>query len=190
MKQSAPHVDIAVVDTETTGLYPSHDRIVEIAIILVRADRESGRVQEELGRYEALQDPGFPMPSMAYSVHGISDAMVRGQSIQTKAVEELLGRAQLLVAHNCGFDKGFVSQVMPSSAELTWACSCRGVPWRKHFPVDSARLQHLAEVLAVPKGTAHRAMGDVETTLNLLGTELPGLGITALGHLIRRKLTM
>lgn len=179
---------VAVVDTETTGLYPSRDRIVEIAIILVEAERSTGRLQRELARYDALQDPGFPMPSGAYAIHGISDAMVKGRRIDMGTVEDLLGGADLLVAHNAGFDKGFVAQIMPGCESLTWGCSCRGIPWRKHFAVESARLQALAEHLSIQAGTAHRAMGDVETTLALLQTELPGQELTALGHLIRRKL--
>ena len=187
MNQSSQSLRVAIVDTETTGLYPSRDRIIEIAIVLVEAERPTGRILGELARYDALQDPGFPMPYGAYAVHGISDGMVRGKRIDAGAVQGLLGQADLLVAHNAGFDKGFVAQVMPECADLTWGCSCRGIPWRRHFPVDSAKLQVLAEHLQLQRGTAHRAMGDVETTLALLKTELPGQDLTALGHLIRKK---
>lgn len=188
MSQASQSLRVAVVDTETTGLYPSQDRIVEIAILLVEAERSTGRVLAELARYDALQDPGFPMPYGAFAIHGISDAMVKGQRIDAGIVQALLSQADLLVAHNSGFDKGFVAQVMPECASLTWGCSCRGIPWRRHFPVESARLQALAEHLQLEAGTAHRAMGDVETTLALLKTDLPGQDLTALGHLIRKKL--
>ncbi|MBP1625849.1 MAG: polymerase subunit epsilon [Holophagaceae bacterium] len=188
MSQSSQSLRVAIVDTETTGLYPSQDRIIEIAIILVEAERQTGRIVGEVARYDALQDPGFPMPYGAFAVHGISDAMVRGQRIDAQAVSGLLSQAELLVAHNAGFDKGFVAQVMPECASLLWGCSCRGVPWRRHFPVPSAKLQTLADHLQLERGTAHRAMGDVETTLALLRTELPGEDMTALGHLIRKKL--
>jgi len=188
LSQSCNTLRVAVVDTETTGLYPSQDRIIEIAIILVEADRTTGRVLGELARYDALQDPGFPMPYGAFAVHGISDAMVKGQRIDGDRVRQLLGQAHLLVAHNSGFDKGFVAQVMPECSTLIWGCSCRGIPWRSHFPVPSAKLQTLADHLQLQRGTAHRAMGDVETTLALLKTELPDQGLNALGHLIKKKM--
>ena len=181
-------VRVAILETETTGLYPASDRIIEIAVILVRADPDTGEVQEELGRYEALQDPGFPIPWMAYAVHGISDAMVKGQVIDTAAVRTLVSQADLVVAHNAGFDKGFVAQVLPEATELLWACSCRGIPWRRHFPVFNAKLQDLARHFRIQGGAAHRALGDVETTLALLATQLPDQGRTALGHLIAKKL--
>jgi len=181
-------VRVAIVDTETTGLYPSSDRIIEIAVILVAAERETGHIREELGRYSGLQDPGFPIPEVAFAVHGISDAMVKGQRIETETVRQLLSKADLVVAHNSGFDKGFVAQVLPEAPELPWACSCRGIPWQKHFPVLNSKLQDLARHFRVKRGTAHRALGDVETTLAILALELPGSGRTALGHLMARKL--
>jgi DNA polymerase-3 subunit epsilon len=187
MPESSSLFRVAILDTETTGLYPSSDRIIEIAVILVAAEPGTGRVVRELGRYAALQDPGFPIPWGAFAVHGISDAMVKGHAIDAGAVRALLEQAELVVAHNAGFDKGFVTQVLPEAPQLPWACSCRGVPWRTHFPVLNAKLQDLARHFRIQGGTAHRALGDVETTLALLATELPEQDCTALGHLIAKK---
>jgi len=179
---------IAVVDTETTGLYPSRDRLVEIAIMLLEVEAATGRLIQVLETYEALQDPGLPMPPEATAIHGITDAMVRGQRIDALRVGRMLGAADLVVAHNSGFDKGFVRQVMPQVDTLVWGCSCRGIPWRKLYAtLASTRLQYLAAELRVRAGTAHRALGDVETTVNLILQEGPG-GRTHLLHLLSRKL--
>jgi len=182
-------VHIALLDTETTGLFAGRDRIVEIAVLLLEVERDTGRVQRIEERYQGLQDPGRPIPWEAMAVHGITDAMVRGQQIDSERVRGLLASAELLVAHNSGFDKGFVAQVVPEAAQMRWACSCRGIPWRSLFPqAPNARLQDLAEAFRIPKGTAHRAMGDVETTLNLLSLAHPTQATTLLGYLAERKL--
>ncbi|NTV74821.1 MAG: hypothetical protein HGA66_11505 [Holophaga sp.] len=179
---------VAVVDTETTGLYPSRDRLVEIAVVLLEVETATGRLLRTLDAYQELNDPGMPIPAIATSIHGITDAMVRGRRIDPARVAALLARADLVVAHNSGFDKGFVRQVMPQADALVWGCSCRGIPWRRLHPaLESTRLQHLAERLRIPSGTAHRAMGDVETTINLV--LLPDAeGNAHLLHLITRKL--
>jgi len=180
---------IAVVDTETTGLYPSRDRLVEIAIMLLEVDRDTGCLVRVLETYQELNDPGMPIPAVATAIHGITDAMVKGCRIDAARVARMLAGADLVVAHNSGFDKGFVRQVVPQVDAMVWGCSCRGIPWRRLYGfLESTRLQHLAASLKVRTGTAHRALGDVETTVNLL--LLPdALGHTHLLHLIARKLT-
>ena len=182
------HYRIAVVDTETTGLYPGHDRLVEIAIMLLEVDAATGSLVQVLDTYEGLQDPGMPMPAQALAVHGITDAMVRGCRIDAPRVARMLAGADLVVAHNSGFDKGFVRQVVPEVDGMIWGCSCRGIPWRKLYTtLESTRLQHLATELKILTGTAHRALGDVETTVNLILKTDPQ-GNTHLLHLITRKL--
>ena len=179
---------IAVVDTETTGLYPSHDRLVEIAVMLLEVDGATGQLVRVLETYQELNDPGMPIPALATSIHGITNAMVKGRRIDAARVARLLTAADLVVAHNSGFDKGFVRQVVPGVDALTWACSCRGIPWRRLYGfLENTRLQHLAASLAVRTGTAHRAMGDVETTVNLILQEDPD-GRPHLAHLISRRL--
>ena len=58
----------AIVDLETTGLYPGGDRIVEIAIVRV----EPG--QKPALTLETLVNPGRPMS--ATEIHGITDSDV------------------------------------------------------------------------------------------------------------------
>ena len=179
---------VAVLDTETTGLYPSRDRIIEIAIMLLEVERGTGRLVRVLDSYQELEDPGMRIPPEAMAIHGITDAMVKGHRIDRLRVAAMLERADLVVAHNSGFDKGFVRQVAPEVDALNWGCSCRGIPWRKLHPMlENSKLQHLALRLQVTTGAAHRAMGDVETTVNLL--LMPDAeGHAHLLHLLARKL--
>jgi DNA polymerase-3 subunit epsilon len=179
-----------VVDTETTGLYPSRDRLVEIAVMLLEVEAGSGRLVRVLETYQELNDPGRPIPAQATAIHGITDAMVKGHRIDAARVARMLGEADLVVAHNSGFDKGFVRQVVPGADALVWGCSCRGIPWRKLYAsVECTRLQYLAARLEVSAGTAHRALGDVQTTVNLILLTDAG-GNTHLQRLLIRKLAV
>ena len=59
-------------DLEATGIAPTEDRIVDIAILRREPD---GR--EEC--FSSLIDPGVPIPAETTAIHHISDEMVRGQ---------------------------------------------------------------------------------------------------------------
>ena len=65
-------------DLETTGLSPSHDRIVELAVIKVTA---RGDVLERVRRF----NPGMPIPPEATAVHGIRDELRFAQRARSLA---------------------------------------------------------------------------------------------------------
>lgn len=60
---------LVAMDLETTGVHPSHDRIVQIGIVKLRTD---GSEKE----WSTLVNPGMPIPPEATDAHHITDAMV------------------------------------------------------------------------------------------------------------------
>src|SRR6478736_1755701 len=90
----------AALDTETSGLSPDQDQIIEIGLQLFRYEAESGRVVELLESYTALQDPGFVISLEIQAVTGISPQLLVGQKIDWTKVDELLSRTDWVVAHN------------------------------------------------------------------------------------------
>jgi DNA polymerase-3 subunit epsilon len=99
-----------IFDTETTGLDPQRgDRMVEIGCIEMVNRVATGRT------FHAYFNPGRSMPAEAEAVHGLSDAFLADKPQFTEHAAELiafLGDCPL-VAHNAGFDFGFLN------AELT-----------------------------------------------------------------------
>jgi DNA polymerase III epsilon subunit-like protein len=63
---------IRCIDIETTGIDPTHDRIVEIASVDVLADHTIAN------RRETLLSPGVPMPALASAVHHLIDEDLEG----------------------------------------------------------------------------------------------------------------
>lgn len=59
------------------------------------------------GVYGGLQQPGKPIPPEITKLTSITDEMVSGQMIDMQAVHDLVAPADLIIAHNAGFDRPF-----------------------------------------------------------------------------------
>ena len=133
----------AIVDTETTGTYASVDKVIELAVVVFEYCRDAGTVGRVLETYDALEDPGMPIPASSTAIHGITDDMVAGQRIDDGAVARLLEGVGLVIAHNAGFDRRFLEPRLPIFASLPWGCSWQEVPWRD-AGIESSKLEYLA----------------------------------------------
>jgi len=95
-----------VFDTETTGLNPAGgDRMVEIGCVEMLNRVETGR------HFHAYFNPDREMPPEAEAVHGLTTIFLSGQPRFVDRVAELLEFIEdsPLVAHNAGFDFGFLN---------------------------------------------------------------------------------
>lgn len=95
-----------VFDTETTGLDPrSGDRLVEIGCVEMVNRVPTGAV------YHCYFNPERDMPAEAEAVHGLSIAFLSDKPKFAETAGELLDfiADSPLVAHNAGFDFGFIN---------------------------------------------------------------------------------
>lgn len=96
-----------IFDTETTGLDPkSGDRLVEIGCIEMVNRVATGST------FHAYFNPDRDMPAAAEAVHGLSITFLSDKPrFHERAAEflEFIGEETKLVAHNAGFDFGFVN---------------------------------------------------------------------------------
>jgi len=154
------------VDVETTGLNRKSDAVIEIGLRRFRFDRGNGDLVEVGDSYTALQDPGKPLSDDIKNLTGLTDADVRGKSIDWTKVEQLIGDANLIIAHNASFDRPFVDRFCKLSAQKIWACSLKQINWGwKGFGA------HKLDVLSIYHGfftDSHRAMNDADALLNLI----------------------
>jgi DNA polymerase III subunit epsilon len=99
---------VIVLDTETTGLDARNEKVIELAMLSVLVDTATGQPLGPVTVYESFEDPGKPIPPQITEITGIDDSMVQGQRIDDAAVTALVEQADLIVAHNAGFDRPFV----------------------------------------------------------------------------------
>src|SRR5256886_14814041 len=115
----------AVVDVEATGSAPPAGRLLEVAVAML----EGGIVHLA---YDALLDPGMPVPTAVARLTGITGQMVAGCP-QFADVAPRLGRVledAIFVAHNARFDWYW----------LAGECAAAGVRAPRGAPLCTIRL--------------------------------------------------
>ncbi|HEX7080550.1 MAG TPA: exonuclease domain-containing protein [Gammaproteobacteria bacterium] len=171
--QSSGARHIAVVDVETTGLSPwRHDRIVEIAVVLLSPD---GEIRDE---YESLVNPGRDVGPT--SIHGISASdLIDAPPFAAIAgdVVALLRHAFVLAGHNVSFDRNFLigefERLPATFPEMPLFCTCRQLG-RQNL---AACCEELGIVLD-DEGAFHSALFDARATARIVArllAEDPGL---------------
>ncbi|BBZ04003.1 hypothetical protein MCHIJ_34400 [Mycolicibacterium chitae] len=164
-----------VVDLETTGgrAAPKQpggacDAITEIGAVKVRGG-------EVLGEFATLVDPRRSIPPQIVHLTGITTAMVRAAPTIEAVLPMFLefARGAVLVAHNAGFDMGFL-RAAAAQCDIAWPrppvlCTvrlARRVLTRDEAP--SVRLADLARLLGAATTPTHRALDDARATVDVL----------------------
>jgi DNA polymerase-3 subunit epsilon len=173
-----------VFDTETTGLNPAQDEIIQIGAARI----VNGKLLHQ-ECFEQLVDPRRSISAASIPIHGITRDMVAGQPTIEAVLPAFHAFAQdtVLVGHNAAFDMRFLQL----KEKLT------GVVFRQpvldtlllsaviHPNQESHRLEAIAERFNVPVIGRHTAMGDAMVTAEIFLKLVPLLaerGIVTLGQ--------
>ena len=177
-----------VFDSETTGLLPHKDEVVQIgAVRVVKGRIIPGEV------FDTLVDPGMPIPPASTKVHGISNGMVLGAPDIATAGRSFhsFARDAVIVAHNAPFDMAFLRR-HAGRMQVDW----------DHPILDTVLLSavvfgasetHTLDALCdrlgvtIPEALRHTALGDAQATAEVLCRMLPMLearGLTTFGDVI------
>lgn len=157
-------------DLETTGIDVDNDRIVQLALIRVEPDGARRT-------FSSLVDPQRPIPPAATAVHGITDAMVKGQPTITQLraqLEPLLTGSDLAGYNSIRFDAPLLQ------AELRRAGSELDLRGARH--VDAMVIFKLMEPRNLAAAYrkycdkelvgAHSALADTEAALEVLDAQV------------------
>jgi len=168
----------AVVDVETTGLFPgAHDRIVEIAVVLVSA---GGEIE---GSWATLVNPQRDLGPQHVHQISSSDVLSAPTFAQIAGTLAALLAGRVFVAHNASFDRRFVQgefaalgHDVPIVAETT-LCTMQ---WSALLLPDAPRsLAGCCGSVGIVLEDAHEALADATATAALLQHCLRAAGMPA-----------
>jgi DNA polymerase-3 subunit epsilon len=174
------------VDTETTGLDPVRDEIIELAMVpfTYGVDGEIYAVGEP---FQQLRQPSKPIPPEITVITGIDDTMVQGKAIDPQAVASFAAPAALVVAHNAAFDRKFLERYCETFNTKPWACSMSEIDWAGEG-YEGTKLSYLAAGAGFFY-ERHRATHDCMAAIELLARSHPKSGRTGLAQLLERART-
>ena len=161
---------LAVVDLETTGMFPNvNDRVIEVGI--VRADSRGNIIDE----YTTLINPNRDISGTGISAREIKNAPLFSE-IAGDILSLLAG--SIFVAHNVYFDMRFLSSefrhIGCSLPDFPYLCTMQLA--RLADPdIPSRQLSSLCEHFGIELNQPHIALEDARATANLLHTCLSRL---------------
>lgn len=154
-----------IVDTETTGLNHRKDEIIEIGVVAFTFD-DAGTIGDVTGVYGGLQQPSIQIPAEVTRLTGITDEMVAGKVIDLSRLRAIIDPADLVIAHNAGFDRPFCETLSPVFSGKAWACSVSEIDWsRRGF--EGTKLGYLIGQAGYFHD-GHRAIDDCFALLEVL----------------------
>ena len=147
-----------VLDTETTGLDYTRERIIEFAGIRL----ENGKIKEE---FQTLINPHHHIRKSSMAVHGITQEMVEDAPTEEEALPKILEFIgdYPIVAHNAIFDYSFLNEAKKRvyGEELTNPRIDTQIMFKEIAPdLESHGLEALTNRFNVDLTNHHRAMAD------------------------------
>ena len=180
---------LLIIDTETTGIDPTQDTVIEIGAILYSVSCQTPLSHLSFLLY-ATQNAAEPINRIPPTA-----LMALPQGLQDKSLsllQELALAADYVVAHNAEFDsQWFDDQQLPilrgpGQQPLPWLCSMADMTWPKQTcPGES--LIALALNHGIGVSSAHRALTDCQLLAELFNRLAPHELITLINQALRPK---
>lgn len=164
-------------DFETTGISATADRIIDIVAVRFTTDCSDHET------YSQLVNPLRPIAPAASQVHGLYDQDVKDAPTLEDVLPEFLqfiGGAEVLIAHNAGFDRSFLAaacvflgEIPPDNPTI-----CTLPLSRKAWPkFANYRLETIGQNLRLIEKEDHRGLSDSLLLADVFRLAVEKLGI-------------
>jgi DNA polymerase-3 subunit epsilon len=171
-------------DTETTGVKPGKDRIIEIAAYDPHQEKT----------FCTFTNPECPIPAESTAITGITDEMVKEAPLIKQAltsfVEFCSGDVVLIAHNNDTFDKLFLeAEFARAGLEIPQWIYIDSLKWSRKYRTDLPRhsLQSLREVYGIEANQAHRALDDVIVLHKVFSKMIDDLDLNTVLELLSRN---
>ena len=165
---------LVIFDTETSGLNPGDDQIIELAALRVeRTQTGALRIAGKMDTFIKLPE-GEKLPENIVTLTGITDRLLETEGVQSgTAVSRFLKLVKpgpvLMVAHNAQFDACFLRELLRgfNPGHLDWLDSLTVYKDRRAYPHKLANAI-IAYELEDKVQNSHRAIDDVLALFEVL----------------------
>ncbi|PSN11107.1 hypothetical protein C7271_25060 [filamentous cyanobacterium CCP5] len=173
-------LNLLLLDTEKTGIYPNYDSVIEIGAVLYSCLSQAVISQVSF----LLNAPSNPAEHInRIPVEALAASSVTLQTSSFGLLQHMAAEASYIVAHNAEFDaQWFNDQSLPiirgfNQQPLRWLCSMADMTWPKQSKPGESLIS-LALNHGIGVSSAHRALTDCQLLAELF--DLPKLNFQKL----------
>lgn len=155
---------LVFLDTETTGLNYTRDRIIQLSCIKVDFLDYDGLWTRSFKTFDQLINPDIKISNDAFRVHGISNEMLKDKKSFREICNFFLDFVSdyTVVAHNAKFDINFLNNELRRIGYQEFKNSVIDSIdiARKLYPTQSVSLDALMKKFSIPNRSNHNALED------------------------------
>lgn len=152
---------LSISDTETTGLDPNKESIIEIAVILY-----STTYRCIVEQYSTLIPREYNSAEFANNISAFSTRQANPNFL---LLQSLIDRSDYTIFHNAKFDVGFINNFSKLDLTKPVICSMDQIRFSKSRP-KTKKLTEIAIEHDIPVWKPHRALTDCSLLANIFST--------------------